>query len=225
MKVTVVKKLEFPKGIDESYAPVWEEFLRMKAVRELRLKDTKDAIPDCFRLLLNQAKAGVRIQKSVKDYISFKDATSEVRAFMRRYDISRNMRVHSHKRSFHYTASDLTCAVFDLHFEGVVKLTPQRFDLNFNIDRHKGTLFREVPYPLSDKKPNGQPKKFLNESELQDTDYFLAMSSSEVSVYMYRTKKHLILRYTYKPNLVVPQFPKYEAQLKNMWRQATSGVI
>jgi hypothetical protein len=225
MKVKIVKKLEFPNEIDKAYLPLWEEYVNLKAVRQLRIKDTGNAIPDCFRVLLNQAKAGVPIRNTVNTYINVRTAVSKISGFIRKYDLTRNYRIQSHKRTIKYDISEFTCSIFDPVFEGFVYLKPQRFDLDFNIKRLEGLLFREIPYPLSKTLPNGKNKRPLHVNQMTDSDYYLAFAEDEVEVFLYRNKTALVLRYVYRPKIVIPLFKKAESSMKTIWRTETSGVI
>lgn len=231
MKVNIVKNQKFPKDVDKWYEPVWDEFIGMRAVKELRLRcTTNEVIQDCFRLMINQAGANTKVLNTVKHYIQLEPPLKAVKSFIRKYDMGRNMRISAPARTIKFEVSELTCSSFNFKFEFAVMLTPQRFDAEFFVNRLKGIMYNEVPQALASKLPNGKERKLkkLNLSErstVSDFEYYTAYSKDNVTLYMYRTYKGILLRIVYAPTKVLPTFPKFESTLNKDWQITTRGII
>lgn len=100
-----------------------------------------------------------------------------------------------------------------------------RFDLNYMVNRMQGLLFKHVPYQISDKMPNGNPKKQKKFGALRDADYATVLSTTDLVVYMARTENELVLKYEVKLAAIVPLYQRVDVALKSTWRNAITGVF
>lgn len=226
MKLTIVKKVEFPKDVSEDYMPMWEAFLQMRAVSQLRVLDKADvSVPECFRILINQAGAKVPLQHTVKEFVKVEPIVRRLKDYLARSAVLGHMRVVKHSQAIHFTKAEPVCAVLNPTFVGIVVLRPQRFDLKYLIGRMQGLVYKDLPFQLSDKLPNGNPRKMRKLSGLRDGDYWIAAALPDMTISMTRTDKELVLRYEIRIKGMLPMYSKLDTTLKNLWRQSIMGVF
>lgn len=226
MKLTIVKRAEFPKDVSEDFVPVWEAFLKMRAVSQLRvLENAEDAVPECFRILLNQAGAKIQLQHTVNEFVKLPELIRRLKKFAVRGNILDHMRVTKHSQTLAYTSAEPVCAIYNPTFVGILVLQPQRFTLSYLIERMQGLVYKTMPYPLASKMPNGDPKKQRKLNALKDSDYWVAFDAPDLKIMMARTDKELVVKYEIKPRVIVPMYAKIDGSLKAIWRKSISGVF
>lgn len=226
MKLTIVKKVEFPKDVSEDYIPMWEAFLKMRAVSQLRVYDNADvAVPECFRILINQAGAKVPLQHTVNEFVKLSPIVRHLKRYIAKGGLLDHMRVIKHSQSLSYTRAEPVCAVLNPTYVGIVVLRPQRFDLKYLIGRMQGLIYKTLPYQLSDKMPNGDPKKLRKLNAIKDPDYWIALASPDITISMVRTDKELVVKYEVKVRGMLPMYAKLDTTLKALWRQSITGVF
>lgn len=226
MKLRIVNNVEFPRDVSEDYRPVWDAFLKMRAVTQLRVfANAETAIPECFRILVNQTGAKVKLRHTVKECMPLDKPIKRLREFLRKGDVLGHMRVQKHTQSLRYQEAESVCALYNPVFQGIVVLRPQRFDLNYMVNRMQGLIYKLVPYQISDKMPNGDPKKQKKLGGLRDADYATVFSAPDLVIYMARTDKELVLKYEVKLAVIVPLYQRADVALKGAWRNAITGVF
>lgn len=226
MKLTIVKKVEFPKDVSADYQPMWEAFLKMRAVSQLRVYDNADvAVPECFRILINQAGAKVPLQHTVNEFVKLSPIVRTLKRYFVKGGLLDHMRVTKHSQSLAYTSADPVCAVLNPTFVGIVVLRPQRFDLKYLIARMQGIVYKDLPFQLSDKMPNGDPKKQRKLPAIKDKDFWIALATPDMTISMVRTDKELVVKYEVKARGLVPMYAKIDTTLKSLWRQSITGVF
>jgi hypothetical protein len=136
-----------------------------------------------------------------------------------------HMRVTKHSQSLAYTSADPVCAALNPTFVGIVVLRPQRFDLKYLIGRMQGLVYKDLPYQLSDKMPNGDPKKQRKLPAIKDKDYWIALATPDMTISMVRTDKELVVKYEVRARGLVPTYAKLDTTLKSLWRQSITGVF
>ncbi|AGS82075.1 hypothetical protein O152_gp286 [Pseudomonas phage PaBG] len=226
MKLRIVTNVEFPRDVSEDYRPVWDAFLKMRAVTQLRMfENAETAVPECFRLLINQTGAKVKLLHTVKECMPLAKPIKRLKDFLRKGDVLGHMRIVRHSQSMRYQEAGSVCALYNPVFQGIVVLRPMRFDLNYMVNRMQGLLFKHVPYQISDKMPNGNPKKQKKFGALRDADYATVLSTTDLVVYMARTENELVLKYEVKLAAIVPLYQRVDVALKSTWRNAITGVF
>ena len=226
MKLKIVKNVEFPKDVSEEYLPVWDAFLKMRAVAQLRVIENADlAVPECFRLLTKQIGAKVPLLYTVKDFVRPQTPLKHLREFLRRGGVLDHMRVVRHKQSLQYTEAAPVCALYNPVFEGIVVLRAQRFDLKYLIGRMQGLVYKNLPYQLNDKMPNGDPKKMRKLNGLSDKDFVVLFDAHDLTISMARTDKELVVKYAVKLKVIVPLYQRADVALKDLWRKSIIGVF
>lgn len=199
--------------------------MRMRAVQQLRLfPDSDKALPECFRLLTNEVGARNRILKTVKDFVDLKTPVAQLRKFLQRTAILQYMRVSKNSSGMlTYQSVPSACALYDLRITGEVRLSPQRFTMDYLIDRLQGSAFKVMPYELSAKLPNGDKKKLLKSSG--KLKWFVAVDEPTLRIELARSDKFLHLRYVVKVNTIVPAYQRFDVALRGLWRPTISGVF
>lgn len=226
MKLTIVKNVEFPKDVSEDYRPVWDAFLKMRAVSQLRVMEKAEtAVQECFRILINQVGARTPLQHTVKDFVSFDKPLKRLRRFLVKGDVLGHMRVIRHAQAMTMTKAEPVCAVYNPTFVGTVVLRPQRFDLNYLIGRMQGLIYKTLPLQLSDKMPNGSARKMRKVNALRDMDFAPIYKDAELTINMARTDKELVIRYEIKLGVIVPLYQRVDAALKGLWQKSIAGVF
>lgn len=226
MKLKIVKDVEFPRDVTEDYRPVWDAFLNMKAVSQLRVYDNSNkAVPECFRILINQAGAKTRLAHKVTDFVDVRKPSGLLRGFLRKTNILDHMRVQSHQQTVLLSEAAGICAAFEPTFVGTVVLRPQRFDLKYLIQRTQGLLYKVMPIQLMETMPNGDKRKFPKLKTMRDRDFFIAFESPDLRVLMARTEKDLIIKYEAKFGVIVPLYQRLDVALKGLWRKSMMGVF
>jgi len=226
MKLTIVKNVEFPKDIPEEYVQVWDAFLKMRAVGQLRVMEKSErAIPECFRILLSQAGAKFPLQNTVKDFVDLKQPTNRLRRFLLRGGVLDHMRVGTHKQMMSLTKAEPCCAAYNPTFVGTVVLRPQRFDLDYLIGRMQGLVYKTLPIQLSSKLPNGDARKFRKVNSLRSMDFVPIYEDKELTIQMARADKELVIRYEIKLGVIVPLYQRVDAALKGLWQKSIMGVF
>lgn len=226
MKLTIVKKVEFPKDVSEDYMPMWEAFLQMRAVSQLRVFHQADvSVPECFRILINQAGAKVPLQHTVNEFVKVTPIVRRLKQYIAKGGVLDHMRVVKHSQSIQFTKAEPVCAVLNPTFVGIVVLRPQRFDLKYLIGRMQGLVYKDLPFQLSDKLPNGNPRKMRKLAGLRDGDYWIAAALPDTTISMTRTDKELVVRYEINIKGMLPMYAKLDTTLKALWRQSIMGVF
>lgn len=226
MKLKLVNNVDFPKDLDVGYEPVWDAFLKMRALQQLRASGNAEAaLQDCFRMLINQTGGHIKLLNKPSDFVSLQLPVKQLKEVLRKGSLLNNTVVTTHKKHLEYTASKAVCAAFAIRYHGVVVLKPQRFGMDHIVGRMQHLLFKNVPAVLMGTLPNGKPRKFKKASSLLPQDFFEVYSSDVLSVSLSRTEKELVLRYTVKVQNAVPLYARLDFQLKELWRKSITGVI
>lgn len=226
MKLTIVKNVEFPKDVSDDWHPVWEAFLQMRAVGQLRVLDKADlAIPECFRILVNQAGHRTPMQHTVKEFVDLRSPIRRLRQLLQRTAISNFTSVQSHKRKFAFNEVAPACAIYNPTFVGTVVLRPRKFERRYLIERMRGSLYKTLPAQLMETMPNGNPRKFRKLSALRDMDFATMFDDKELTVRMALTQKDIVLHYEVHLHAIVPLYQRVNVALKGLWETATKGVF
>lgn len=226
MKLPIVKNVEFPRDVSEDYLPVWEAFLKMRAVSQLRVFENAGlAVPECFRLLVNQVGAKTPLQHTVNEFVQVAPIIRRLKQFIAKGGVRDHMRLVKHTQSMTFTSAEPVCAAYNPTFVGVLVLRPQRFDMKYLIGRMQGLVYKTMPHQLNDKMPNGDPKKMRKLKGLIASDYWTAFESKDLTIKFARTATELVLSYEIRPGGIVPLYPNLDATLKGLWRKSITGAF
>lgn len=223
--------MKMPSDISEDFQGSWEAFLELPQTSKLEPL----VLGECFRILLAQAGIKTQTKKSLTDFLTvnnrYKSFSKTVHAKFLLY----NLLPVKHTYELESNENALINVINGFTLRGVVKLKPQRYELDYILKRLvELKVFKQLPEALQlssrVKMVNGEKKTVYADRfptavrKIRSYDEVPIVGNSEMQIKIARLKgDFLVLKYELYFDTVLPMYPNLEKQLFAVWRRATIG--
>jgi len=221
--------LKMPSDVDPAYAGSWEAFLELP---DTKGKDPK-MLAECFRVLLQQAGTKLKTLKKVGDWFTVNKLYADLNKALTQKFLLTHLVPQRHSFDIELNVDHLTNIVSGFTITGQVKMKPQRFDLDYLINRMVSVkVLKEFPDALKlstvrtvkdgkvvQVKKDRRPANF---SQLKRWDWVPMIFNPQFRVSIGRLKgDYLALAYEVYVTIEMPYYLNTEKELAAIWRRAT----
>uniref|UniRef100_A0AB39CEC7 Uncharacterized protein n=1 Tax=Pseudomonas phage HRDY3 TaxID=3236930 RepID=A0AB39CEC7_9VIRU len=225
--------LKMPTDVDSAYAGSWDAFLELPETKGLDQK----VIEEGFRILLQQAGTKIRTRFATKDFFTVNKLYTEFSRALTSKFLLTHLKPLRHTFEIVLDADPLVNVVHGFKVVGQAKLKPQRFDLNYLLNRmvHVKVL-KEFPeaLKLSSRKMVRDGKQVTitkdrcpaNISQLKPWQEVTLVVNPKFKIVIARLKgDYLALKYEVYFHTEMPLYKDTEKQLSALWRGASIGDL
>lgn len=219
--------MKMPSDISEDFKDSWEAFLELPGTRNL----DKKVLFDSFRIMLKQAGVKVEVHNSVSDFITVNKRYRVLLKNLHAKQLLAHLRPVKHTFSFQTNSDSLVNTVNGLVVKGVIKLKPQRFSLDYLIQRMVDLkTFSSFPTVLKLDATRKQDKVVYKDrfpatyNRVKPASKINVLLLPNIRVTAARLKgDFLALEYEVFFDEVFPMYPDLEKQLTAIWRRTSIG--
>lgn len=226
--------MKIPVDIDKLYLPVWEEFCKMKAVRELKAVSSEAVVSECFRLLITAAGTNVRMKMRTQDHVSFAQGIKDASNWWKKSDLKKTLKLRSLQSKVFYRENGLIHAAIQTHLQ-VEALFQSRLSkmssyadydpIEESLRVADGRVWRLRPVKLTREDYMGRKRTYLKQAALKAKDFYCVYDTETLTMGMSRAREGIVVRLTIQGPKAAPLYKNYDSAVRTIKNNQLRGVF